>query len=335
MEALPKLRDLTWEPPEFRPAPYLRNRLRVTTRSGRWASAYKVHLVCDTMALASLLGDAHRSSESTCQFGKFMSILVLLIIAVAAFVLWHFLPQTEARAPRPSPKYRRDARITPDQIRWQSFVEEHCESPAEISFLRAMIEAFNMNPQNGSLVADGVRLDFQVEEGRYRVDFLANEWLVIEIDGAAYHSSPEAKARDGARDRYFEGRGYSVLRIPAKLVFESPHLAVKQVKTALTVGKRTLQSPQSTTVANNGFARLAQTNAALIRSMEKAEKAQAIRQASMVADAAAAKEKQALELTVLQAEHYRYLASLSADEKADYYEARKFLDDARVPSRSE
>ena len=28
MEALPKLRDLTWEPPEFRPALYLQTRSR-------------------------------------------------------------------------------------------------------------------------------------------------------------------------------------------------------------------------------------------------------------------------------------------------------------------
>lgn len=78
-----------------------------------------------------------------------------------------------------------------------------------------MIEAYQLAPRFGSLVGKDLKLDFQVEEGRYRADFLANDWLVIEIDGAAWHSSPEAQARDQLRDTYFEGLGYTVLRIPA------------------------------------------------------------------------------------------------------------------------
>ena len=182
-----------------------------------------------------------------------MSPIVLLLIAVAAFVLWHFLPQTEKRPPEPKPRYRLDPRVRPDELQWQSFVEEHCESPAETAFLRAMIEAFDMKPEGGSLMAEGVRLDFQVEEGRYRVDFLVNEWLVVEIDGAAYHSSPEAKSRDQMRDRHFEGLGYSVLRIPARLVFQTPAQAIAQVRSALGVGKRKVEPPAATTVKANGF----------------------------------------------------------------------------------
>jgi very-short-patch-repair endonuclease len=171
--------------------------------------------------------------------------LVLIVIAIAV-VVWQLKPAPKRPPPEPAPKYRHDPRISPDQVLWRDFVEEHCESPAEVAFLQAMIGAFKLAPQNGSLIAKDLRLDFQVEEGRYRVDFLVNEWLIVEIDGAAYHSSPEAMARDRIRDRHLEGLGYSVLRIPAKLAFQSPVLTVAKVKEALAVGKRALPPPPPT-----------------------------------------------------------------------------------------
>lgn len=197
-----------------------------------------------------------------------MSGLAFLGIAAAIFVLWHFLPQRDSRLPQPNPRFRNDPRVTSDQEQWQAFAEAHCESPAETAFLRAMISAFDMRPQNGSLVAEGVRLDFQVEEGRYRVDFLVNAWLVVEIDGAAYHSSPEAVERDQKRDRDFESLGYTVLRIPARQVFNQPALAVEQVKVALNVGKREIVPP-ATIEQNNGFFRLGRTFASFSQAVHE------------------------------------------------------------------
>ncbi len=197
-----------------------------------------------------------------------MSGLAFLGAAAAIFLLWHFLPQRHSRPPQPKPRFRNDSRVTSDQEQWQAFVEAHCESPAETAFLRAMISAFDMRPQNGSLVADGVRLDFQVEEDRYRVDFLVNTWLVVEIDGAAYHSSPEAVARDQKRDRVFETLGYTVLRIPARLVFNRPALAVEQVKIALSVGKREIVPPAAI-AETNGFFRLGQTVSSFTQAVHK------------------------------------------------------------------
>jgi quercetin dioxygenase-like cupin family protein len=62
-----------------------------------------------------------------------------------------------------------------------------------------------------------------------RVDFLANKHLVVEIDGAAYHSSAEAVENDRIRDEYLIENGYVILRIPAKVVFNSPGDAVERV----------------------------------------------------------------------------------------------------------
>jgi very-short-patch-repair endonuclease len=122
-----------------------------------------------------------------------------------------------------------------------------------------MIRHHRLYPADGSLSGSGLRLDFQVKEGPYRVDFLANQWLVIEIDGAAYHSTPEAKKRDKRRDQYFEGLGYTVLRIPAKVVFDTPDDAILRVRTALQIGKR----PAIVRVRKSGWQRLSETVASI------------------------------------------------------------------------
>lgn len=164
-----------------------------------------------------------------------------LFFAVLAFIAWHFFPQSNPN--QPSPRYRSHA------------TDDDCESPAEDAFLRAITAVYDLKPLGRSFVGEGLRLDLQVEQGRYRVDFLANEWLVIEIDGAAYHSSAEAVQRDKVRDEYFESLGYTVIRIPAKVVFNTPSDAVHRVRTALLKGKR----PQPMRVEKTGWQRLSNT----------------------------------------------------------------------------
>ena len=56
--------------------------------------------------------------------------------------------------------------------------------------------------------------------------------LVVEIDGAAYHSFPEAVAKDKRRDAALNEHGFEVLRIPAKITLYSPSEAVARVKQA-------------------------------------------------------------------------------------------------------
>lgn len=185
-----------------------------------------------------------------------MWIIVLLIVG---FVLAHFLPKSEPRGPEPSPKFRNEVRAVTSDPEWARYIEEHCESPAEVAFLRAMIGACNLQPAFGSLVAPDLRLDFQVEEGPYRLDFLINRWLVVEIDGAAYHSSTSAIARDMKRDGFLQYHGYSVLRIPAKIPLYEPAEAVRLVHSALKTGK----CVQPTTAQKSGWQRLGETMTAI------------------------------------------------------------------------
>jgi very-short-patch-repair endonuclease len=53
-----------------------------------------------------------------------------------------------------------------------------------------------------------------------RVDFVFGERLVVELDGRAYHSDPEAFERDRSRDARLSERGFRVLRFSYSQVFE-------------------------------------------------------------------------------------------------------------------
>lgn len=127
--------------------------------------------------------------------------------------------------------------VTADHANWKSYYLSACESPAEEAFLNAMILGYDLSPTKGVLTSSNLALEMQVEINRYRVDFIANKWLIIEVDGAAYHSSPDAIAKDKVRDSCLMDDGYTVLRIPAKIVFQKPKQAVSNVRAALAVGR--------------------------------------------------------------------------------------------------
>lgn len=122
-------------------------------------------------------------------------------------------------------------------------MRETCESPAEEAFFDAMVSFYQMSTGPGCIAADGIQLRTQIGLGALRIgrgsawrqfrgDFLVDETLVIEIDGARWHGTPEAKARDFARDQVIKADGYTVLRIPASIVFNNPNEAIRRVETA-------------------------------------------------------------------------------------------------------
>lgn len=58
-------------------------------------------------------------------------------------------------------------------------------------------------------MGQGITLELQFPIDKCRADFLINECLIVEIDGAAYHTSKEAVARDTRRDKYIRRQGVS------------------------------------------------------------------------------------------------------------------------------
>ena len=66
---------------------------------------------------------------------------------------------------------------------------------------------------------DGARFRRQHPIGRYIADFICLERrLIVEADGGQ-HTEDDRMARDARRDRWLEGEGYRVLRVPTAEIY--------------------------------------------------------------------------------------------------------------------
>ena len=160
--------------------------------------------------------------------------LFFLFAVLVGAMAWFDLNPKEAE--KPAPKARR-CFVSAADPEWETHFLGACESPAEIAFLEQSIRHFGLTPLDGGLAAPGLTLHLQVEIGAYRADFLAYDWLIIEVDGAAWHSSDAAVARDQERDQFLAREGYRVLRLPAKTVFNRPAEAMRQLEAAIFAGR--------------------------------------------------------------------------------------------------
>ena len=152
---------------------------------------------------------------------------VLIIVLCLAWVTF-----VDSRSPKieniPPPRTWVDA--TPADSDWLDLFLKGCESPAEEQFLQAMVKEFDLYPNKGTLIAPRLSMEMQFTFQNYRFDFVLNGKYIVEIDGATYHSSPEQVERDRIRDEFSVANGYSVLRIPASVVFNNPAKAIRRVK---------------------------------------------------------------------------------------------------------
>jgi very-short-patch-repair endonuclease len=165
--------------------------------------------------------------------------LLIVVLIAAGFmlpILWlaaAFIAFTLYADSRPLKAREEDGRfpnITVEDPDWHTKMQECVESPAEEAFLSLMIEHFDLKPHGRALHGSGLTLRLQVEALRYRLDFLVDDALVVEIDGAEWHSSPEAVARDKKRDEELGEAGYTILRIPAKIALYERKKAVDLVE---------------------------------------------------------------------------------------------------------
>lgn len=156
----------------------------------------------------------------------FASPLILLQLVVIWGVTAWIRPKDEDE---PGPPSKLET-LTANDENWHRYFRHHCESPAEVAFLDAMVEAFNLTPEKGLLRGGGLTLQMQVPAMNYRLDFLIDDGLIVEVDGAQWHSSPEAIERDAERDKALAAKGYEILRIPAKVTLYKPDDAIKLVR---------------------------------------------------------------------------------------------------------
>jgi len=94
-----------------------------------------------------------------------------------------------------------------------------------------------------ALAEKGFGFTPQYRVGRYQVDFLVTgeiRKVFVECDGAAFHSTPEAKARDSARDEYIQREtGVSIIRLTGSELFRNPGTCVEKIAAALLESKET------------------------------------------------------------------------------------------------
>jgi very-short-patch-repair endonuclease len=80
----------------------------------------------------------------------------------------------------------------------------------------------------------GVNFRRQVNIGAYYADFACHQpALIIEVDGNS-HGTDLARTNDDARDDYFRGRGYRVLRFWNGDVLRNPSGVLRVVEDELT-----------------------------------------------------------------------------------------------------
>jgi very-short-patch-repair endonuclease len=88
------------------------------------------------------------------------------------------------------------------------------------------------------LVAAGMAFKPQAVIGdRFEADFLIDGWLVLEVDGRAFHSGPDAFIADRERDAFMAWLGYRVLRFTHHQVMHEWPWVLEVVRQVLAMGR--------------------------------------------------------------------------------------------------
>lgn len=169
---------------------------------------------------------------------RFLAVIVCFLVGfafpisfgLAALIAWSIYEDITEPTSKEPPRPSKLETTTEDDDEWPRIFKLVCESPAEEAFLDAMISAFDLKPDKGRLSGSSLTLQMQVSVANYRLDFLIDKGLVIEVDGARWHSSPEAVERDAKRDKVLRSKGFEVLRIPAKITLYNPDEAIARVR---------------------------------------------------------------------------------------------------------
>jgi very-short-patch-repair endonuclease len=160
-------------------------------------------------------------------------VLVQLVACVDPFWVTAALdsalhrPRDGGRAPLLSPAQR-------DRLR---FVVPGTLAPA-IDAADGSAESVGETRTRLGLVA--ARLNFETQAtigGQYEADFLLDGWLVLEVDGRAHHSDPDAFVADRERDALMAWRGYRVLRFTHRQVMDDWPWVLEVVRRVLASGR--------------------------------------------------------------------------------------------------
>lgn len=107
----------------------------------------------------------------------------------------------------------------------------HEETPSERKLARALREA-------------GLKFAREVPVGKYTVDFLLDQWLVVEVEGETHLAAGRAE-RDARRQEELERMGFTVIRVPAYELSSGGGLKrwTKKIRDVLSAGPPYVNQP--------------------------------------------------------------------------------------------
>ncbi|BAS15682.1 hypothetical protein AHiyo8_39850 [Arthrobacter sp. Hiyo8] len=82
--------------------------------------------------------------------------------------------------------------------------------------------------------SEGLTFRRQVKiRGVGRVDFLIGRWLIVEVNGYAFHSSREAWRKDMARLNAAQARGFDLLSFAPEQIWNNPEQVMDEIRAVL------------------------------------------------------------------------------------------------------
>ncbi|WP_087106765.1 endonuclease domain-containing protein [Parendozoicomonas haliclonae] len=109
-------------------------------------------------------------------------------------------------------------------------VVELCESEPEALLLQELIIDLNLNLKSESSVGNKfLTLQCQKRILDFRVDFIINDMVVVEVDGKKYHDNSKSFVNDRKRDQKLMAKGYKVVRLPASQVYQNCAEAIENI----------------------------------------------------------------------------------------------------------
>lgn len=83
-------------------------------------------------------------------------------------------------------------------------------------------------------LTNGISFEQQVQlDGIGRVDFLIEDFLIVEMDGHAFHSGRQEMLRDRARNNSSAVQGFAVLRYMPEVIWFEPERVVAEIQAVL------------------------------------------------------------------------------------------------------
>lgn len=83
-------------------------------------------------------------------------------------------------------------------------------------------------------LTNGISFEQQVQlDGIGRVDFLIEDFLIVEVDGHAFHSGRQEMLSDRARNNSSAVQGFTVLRYMPEVIWFEPERVVAEIQAVL------------------------------------------------------------------------------------------------------